>query len=403
MSSEKTSIEFRKTAREPVELKFDCLPIRHQQRRLIAREFLKPEVDLKAFKKRALIDYVVLGAILPAPTQWLHIKREIDSALGVNCRVDLQPENETEEATNTGKIFTVRLQEPSIAQIIECEAAILRARRLEIPLVVEKLEISVDFYSTSSNPGDDRIRLLGALERCFWPGRDHLVSVRDWPRFSWGGSRETRHVLPLGRARRVNPNLLSVSERDRPPVGDATFYVGSQSSRASWRMMEKLIDKQNLAAGTVKVLSDAEKRVRMEVTLGMSELQKLDLATVEDFRRFRFEDLRKPYFDFKLPTFQIPRTGSFAATKRWLERNRKLKFLKAGVIGLRMLDEVTAANRKSRRPDIIRALKQEGRKIRSLQRSGSGDELTFLAYEELNKAFEVALASLSKREKRLLS
>jgi hypothetical protein len=56
---------------------------------------------------------------------------------------------------------------------------------------------------------------------------------------------------------------------DRSPTYTSTFYVGEENDpRAMWRIQNKVLDKQNKAAGMREELAEGNKRVRIEVTLG---------------------------------------------------------------------------------------------------------------------------------------
>lgn len=265
------------------------------------------------------------------------------------------------------------------------------------------MEVSVDFYPEHPPAADDRTRLFGVLQHHLWPTEDVLASRKSRPRFAWGpGAAKIRHVLPWGKGETANRELLYTTERDRSVYGDSTYYVGSRDGLLMWRIMDKEVDQQNRATGLRRDLSAEERRVRIEVTLRGEELDRLGLRTPSDLRGFRFEKLRSRYFDFMLPTFRKRGSGSKSLVAEWLEKERCIKFMTAGVIGLKAMDEIALEKRRARRPELVCHLKQAGRTIRPEARRGRGAALTFVAYEELNKAVETALRHMSEREGRRL-
>ncbi|MBC6715536.1 hypothetical protein H9Q09_04930 [Aurantimonas sp. DM33-3] len=396
MPSSTINIEFAKSSRPPVPLAYNEVRIPGTQARFRGRYALAPAISLQSFRRQAVIDWLDVGVILPAPSQAIHVKRMVDAALGGNCYVELLHESDAEGETRTGKAFAVRLQEPRIADVVKLEAALQDARRLEIPLFLRKMEVSIDFYPRAPS-ADARSQLFAVLHRHHWPHRDVLADRTERPRFSWGeGSDRTAAVLPIARTPGRARNLVSSASSDRAAFGDSTYYVGSRDGPVLWRIMDKEVDRQNRPAGKAQNLAESEKRVRIEVTLGSSELDHLGLVWPDDLARFRFEKLQSRYFAFMQPTFR--RTGSGQPVPAWLERQRREKFLTSGVIGLRAMDEADAEQKAAGRRELIRHLRYAGRKPRPLRRTGTGSALTFVAYYEMNKAVETALRHLRERE-----
>jgi hypothetical protein len=169
-----------------------------------------------------------------------------------------------------------------------------------------------------------------------------------------------------------------------------------------WRIMDKEVDRQNHHAGTATYLPEAEKRTRIEVTLETDEVRRLGIIFIDDLRRYRFEELQSTYFSFMMPTFRRGHTGMMRMVTDRLEEDRRRKFLKTGMIGLREMDSALERRRAHHRPRLIEHLRGRNLKVKPEDRRGRGPSKTYVAYDELNKAVEAALRNLREREERLL-
>lgn len=372
-----------------IPLNYREAPVTCRQRRLDGRVALWPDLDLTAFRCRAVVDWIDVSIRTTKPTQarWLNVR--IDRAIGRNCNVqDLG-----------GDGFKVRFQDPDLAKIEVAVRSIEASHGISAPVDVVAMEVSVDF--TPAAPGDEaqRRRLVAILARHFRPGRDVISDGRDWPRFTWGRrSENTAGVLPRKKDW-VDVDRLMFNGNDCTPSPDATFYVGEKGARSAWRIMDKILDQQNLVAGTAVVLPDELKRVRIEVTLRKDELQDLGIRTLADAGAFKFTRLHKPFFCFMTPTFAVPK-GSAAGWRqsavKVLEDERRTKFLNTGIIGLEAMDNAWKDRRESHR-EGMRAIFRERRWPLTRIRIGGGQAGTMVAYLELNARVEMALRKLTKR------
>lgn len=390
-------VDFAKSNRLPVSLSYSEHSLLNSQARLAGRYTLVPDVDLEAFHRKAVIDWVDLKFWLERKTQAIHVKRVIDTALGTNCYTVLLAENDEED----GRLFSVTLQEPTIALMIAAQDAMEQKFGLEMHGLIRAIEISIDFRPRSPCP-DARTRMLTVLQRHHFPPGEILRSRRDRPRFTWGrGNAHTAALLPLSDGR-SNDHLEISTDHDRQPVGDANYYTGRKGGPVMWRLMDKEVDRQNHNAGTATYLSETEKRTRIEVTLETDEVRRLGIEFIHDLRRYPFEKLRDSYFDFMMPTFKRGATGVMGMITDRQEEDRRRKFLKTGMIGLREMDAALERRRAHHRPKLIEHLHERKLKVRPEDRSGGGRFRTYVAYKELNKAVEVALRNLREREEREL-
>ena len=222
----------------------------------------------------------------------------------------------------------------------------------------------------------------------------------DRPRFSWGeGPANTAHVLPRSRNAAASDDALAGVEKDQPVAVDATYYVGAHGSSSAWRIMIKIMDRQNRLSGTRLDLPEKERRVRIEVTLDRSELRRLGLDTLTSLKAFRFQTLQGGYFQFRLPTFEdvssLPAGPQAAIASRW-EKQRRQKFQNTGVVGLKAMDEASEVQRTARRTEMRKSL-SPGTKLRPVRRVGKGPSSTLVAYKDLTDRVLMALRHLGQR------
>ncbi|MCW7546273.1 hypothetical protein N7I30_21100 [Aurantimonas litoralis] len=394
-------VDFAKSNRLPVSLSYSEQSLLNSQARLAGRYTLVPDVNLEAFRRKAVIDWVDLGFWLERETQAIHVKRWIDASLGMNCFSELVPLDVEDERSQTGTLFSVTLQEPTIALMIAAQKAMEQKFGLQMHGLIRAIEFSIDFRPRSPCP-DARTKMLTVLQRHHFPPGEILRTRRDRPRFTWGrGNAHTAALLPLSDGR-SNDHLEVSTDQDRQPVGDANYYTGRKGGPVMWRLMDKEVDRQNHNAGTATYLSETEKRTRIEVTLETDEVRRLGIEFIHDLRRYPFEKLRDSYFDFMMPTFKRGNTGVMGMVTDRQEEDRRRKFLKTGMIGLREMDDALERRRAHHRPKLIEHLHERKLKVKPEDRSGRGPFKTYVAYKELNKAVEVALRNLREREEREL-
>lgn len=187
---------------------------------------------------------------------------------------------------------------------------------------------------------------------------------------------------------------------DRAPYTDGTLEVGEKNASVTWRVMDKIIDRQNVAAGTFMPLDDKSKRARVEVTLNQPEVEALGITYLNDLRALSFTQLQGRYFQFALPTFvsqvnRKPGIGMTIAAARNPER--AAKFFKTGVVGLKAMDEVRAERWLQMRRTILPDMHERGLLLSPIDRTAKGVAGTFVAYDELNARVRVALRNLGSR------
>lgn len=193
-----------------------------------------------------------------------------------------------------------------------------------------------------------------------------------------GGIRKTDYTV----GRNESDDSLDISDRmapgmDRAPLYGSTYYVGERDDpRAFWRIQNKVLDKQNKAAGTRDQLADEKKRVRIEVTLGREGCREIGLEQFADLEVLGIARLQKGFFQFMKPTFAIVRPSAArpasTAVKRKVEEYRRDRFLNAGVLGLQIREDAREELRALEMLTIRKLHRQNGTSMPVKVRAGSG-------------------------------
>lgn len=345
-----------------------------------------------------MIDWIDIHFELSRPAQHWHINERIKKLTG---------RKEYAEAVNTGARMTaskyrLRVQEPDLGSVSRVLENLKKNYGFASSVTIGAIEISIDFYPKS--PSDEaRARMHGVLVRHFFPTTRVLTCSRTWPRFMPGSLKSTDYVV----SRNEDDASLDIGDRmtpgmDRQALYDSTYYVGERdSSRAFWRIQNKVIDKQNKAAGTRDKLPDDKKRVRIEVTLGEAGCREVGLDHFDDLRVVKITRLQKSFFQFMKPTFpdirpNVHRAGP-VAVRRKVEEYRKQRFFNAGVLGLQIREDAREELRALEMPNIRRMHRRNGAKMPTKTRTGAGAFGTMVAYEDLTRLVERALAGLERR------
>jgi hypothetical protein len=384
--------------KDPVTLTYVEKTLRSSQARLANRAALTPEIDLKSYQCRAVIDWIDILFELSRRSQYWQLNDRIEKITGRKEFLDPLDPGEGKTATR----FRLRVQEPNLEAVRKVLEDLESVYGFAGAADVVGIEISIDFYPTT--PDDDARALMhGVLVRHFYPTTRVLKSSRAWPRFTPGRIKQTDFIV----SRNESDDSLDVAARmspgmDRPAFYNSTVYLGERDDRrASWRIQNKVLDKQNKAAGTRDELPDDKKRVRIEVTLGAEGCREVGLDKFNDLDRWRITRLQKGFFQFMKPTFAVvrpggPRPGS-AAVKRMVEEYQKQRFFNAGVLGLQIREDARGELRALEMPNIRKLHQRSGTRLPVRPRVGTGPFGTMVAYEELTRMVERALAGLQGR------
>lgn len=383
--------------KDPVILTYVEKTLRSSQARLVNRTVLTPQIDLGAYQCGSVVDWVDIQFELVRRTQHWKLNERIEKLTG---------RKEYPKALDTGAGMTatkykLRFQEPDFRAVRKVLDDVESQYGFAAPAGVVAIEISIDFYPKMPS-NEDRARMHGVLVRHFYPTTRILTGNRMWPRFMPGLIEKTDYTV----SRNESDDSLDIGARmtpgmDRPVLYDSTYYVGEKDhARASWRIQNKVLDKQNKATGTHVELPEDEKRIRIEVTLGPDGCREIGLIKFRDLETLSLTRLQKGFFQFMRPTFAVVRPGGArpgsAAVKRKMEEYRRQRFLNAGVLGLQIREDAREELRALNLPTINNWHRWRGSRMPPKDRRGAGAYGTMLAYEELARVIERALAGLQR-------
>lgn len=379
-------------------LDYRRIDLSKKQKRFDGRYALRPVIDLRQFTSRAVIDWITIGVLLNRNTQFQWVQKELERTVG---RV-LYVENIFGDKNASSDGFDIRFQEPQIAVVLKAMDALHAEFGLALDPIVRSIEISVDF--TPKTPNElERARMVRVLMNHLQVSGDVTSKVRSRPRTVWGrGENYTNRLLYDSRhlTSEQNKRFLMETDRDRAPYTDGTLEVGEKNGPVTWRVMDKIIDRQNIAAGTFTPLDDLSKRARIEVTLDRPEVEALGITYLNDLIGLNFTRLQKRHFQFVLPTFvsqAYKKTGQPKPVVAASNLERASKFSKTGVMGLKAMDEVRAERWLQTRRQILPDLHERKLRLSPINRVAKGAAGTFVAYDELNDRVRIALRNLGKR------
>jgi hypothetical protein len=184
---------------------------------------------------------------------------------------------------------------------------------------------------------------------------------------------------------------------DIQPFYASTMYFGRKDHPlASWCVQDKVLDSQNPSAGTATVLTDEEKRTRIEVTFGPQGCREIGLTEFRALETFRFTKLQRRFFRFMLPT-----VGSaflrMPAVREQMMLYRRQRFFAAGVLGVQIMEQAGEEIRQANLPNIRRLHRQAGTKMPAGRRHGKASSGTLVAFAAMNRVVEETLRHLQER------
>ena len=385
----------------PVTLTYLEETVGRSQARFKNRTTLTPQIDLSAYRCAAVVDYIDVLFELSRRTQHWKINDRIERLTGRKEfpeALDLGP-------GKTASRYKLRVQEPNFSTVRQVLKDIGDTYGFVKPPKVASIEISIDFYPNEPEE-EARALLHGVLTRHFFPTTRVLERNRMWPRFTPGYIDPTDYTV----GRNESDDSLDLGDRmapgiDRPALYGSTYYVGEKDDpRALWRIQDKVLDKQNPAAGTRDILTEDQKRIRLEVTLGPEGCEEIGLRLFDDLETLFITRLQKRFFQFMKPVFAtVYERGVGPASslvRQRVENLRRERFLNAGVLGLQIRDDAAVELRRINLPTIRRLAAKRGSRVRPIVRRGTGAYGSMIAYGELTRVVERALTKLQRKIRR---
>lgn len=376
-------------------VRYDWKEAPGKQKRFNGRWVLVPRIDLKAYKCRAVIDWIDVEFTTGRPTQMRHLQ---DAAVKAGVPVPYITQRDGDRTTYTGTTWVIRFQdiEPrKLVAVLKTLAGPFDSMAEPENMRVFGLEVAVDFYPRSAAAAE-RAQLVGVMRRSIMPepAVKQKLGHLELPRTVGSSERPVWLVPPGGEERFFDLDRSAYS------CIDDTFYICEQDGPWMIRVQDKGSDKRH--AGTHVVLPEDRRRARVEVTLLKAELGRLGISDVGQLSCFSMTKLQGRYFSFFHPTFpQRPRKPMALGEpvrNRLLEREVE-RFMDSGVIGLRWhRSAVSAFRAKARRgaPAPLRDLFEHKRQPRKRKTVHDTDK----AYDELNALVQEALKDLQRRLER---
>lgn len=253
-------------------------------------------------------------------------------------------------------------------------------------------------------PSDEaRAQMLGAMQRTIWTDRDIWSDPQCRPRTITG--RDGCAVLKLTPKPEEAGTGCCPSDPDNhtAPFINGTMYLGRRDGDVMVRVMDKVKDKQR-PDGTFEDLADENKRVRIEVTLRGIELIALGIMGIPSLRRMKVASLKKRFFQFRLPAFQV--TSSIRSVSEGVQNYREARraqtYLTSGVVGLGAMETAISKCRRRDRPAQLAALRKQARNMGlTLHPRRRKPRLApaLVSWVEMNRRVDIAFRQLEAREK----
>ncbi len=378
--------------------------VRLKQARFQNRLVLNPTLDLKVYRFKAIIDFVVVR-VFTHKTQFQWIQQELRTVLLRDSWVAPVNPGGGKEAEE----FDIKIQEPGSTALVAAAVAAVGARRGERKTPqVREIEFSLDVYNRGGTD-NKREQMVGLLQRTYYAATERWLDDLDMPRSTAavasqpGSASATDYLQPeMGGRRESSLTIRPEPEEFRSPFLDGTMYLGEKDTSGMIRIQNKERDQQYPSKGSYKQLSPTQKRGRVEVTLKCPDLEDLGLRKLSDLENFKYTKLQKKFFQFMLPTFADPNHAKSSANRAVIgleEKKRARIFLKSGLLALMRRDEVWEEYKGSARSEIRKVLRRNRRPI-VRNRIGRGSTSTMIAYRALNKHIATAFRQLGEREQR---
>lgn len=386
---------------------------RKSQPVLAGRNILSPSIKLDDYNCTAVVDWLEVSLETPGVHQAVNIHRFLSEKLkelGSKCTFYVT--GPQRKRGYTGSFFILWIQQPTpqyVLLLMQSAVKHYKAKNANVgSLPVLGIEVSVDFKVRTVRGWSPSVRNLKR-----WQIQDLLVKhlrvdpdfteLKGYsPRFTKVGSKPTIAEFVVRRTAPKRGSTLATAGIDNKitaalilsayhlPLLDMTYYVGSSDESVYLRIMDKTSDRRDLDKSIAFKLHEREWRARIEVCLlGEKDLVgapgALGLHSLRDLFGFKFREIRKPMFEFYLPTFDGDGTDTF------LELGTKVSelevFRRGGVYGLDRLHRSLYAV--ATQTDLLDDNCHHAQKL--------GKKGRLVSYLDLNRKVDRALKALEAR------
>jgi len=379
----------------------------------------RPDVAIRGnFSAAARIDRMILLFATRNPASGLFMHKALKAEAGASNLADdmLNPSSrwhldwkgvidlppQIDPSLGAGRIFALQLQDPTPVLLAKVLDLIERRWGIVGKVFPFMIEVALDFIPRKNLPAGERLKLreqmVGLLQR------HHHFEGKEWKshdadaRQSYGTSVSGKAPTPklfaspggVDRYRRdtcvqsdIVRQRLHHNRFPSPLFLDATLYKGTQIENLQFRIQHKIGNNRNRKTGTSKVLSEAERRARIEVEIaGTQRLEAFGLKAIGDLARVDFREVRNTYLQFWLCT--APEDVSQDALIRRHFRDR-------GLYGTEIMKQLIAYEEEQAAKAAAKAL---GGKV-PRDRTGRGRTGTRLGWTEINEVVGDAMDALS--------
>lgn len=374
-----------------------------------------PLVDLNDYRCSAVIDWIKLRL----ETQSRHQARNMQPAIAkmleaIGSSSSIYVSGPNGECRHIGDQFILIFQAPKPHELFKVMSTVLAKYAPDqglLDLQIAGIEISVDFYVRDAGvlaPAICQLRrwqMVDILRRHLRPEPVLTEMTLGHPRVYGDklGGRGATFFVDTSPANLSGPLILQAVKlgleretltpldirKHTQPVIDKTAYIGPEDFHVMLRTMNKTTDKRYTEAEKYEDLPVHEYRARLEVALLGSPDETgghgaVDLETLADLAKWRFKSIRRPCFEFFLPTFsRTPLSEELGFPLRATEEDI---FSRSGVYGLDKLHRSVETVQNA----------QYRRKIRDTKPLKLRNKGRLVSWTEMNQKIDRALKKLDQ-------
>lgn len=397
--------------------KYSAANGRKPQPVLAERNVFAPSINLNEYNCTAVVDWLEVALETPANHQAVNIHRYLSSELkDLGSASSVHVSGTEREVGYKGRQFLIRLQQPRLRTAVLLFAKAVRKYSVNVAhvgfLKVRGIEVSIDLKARANQnlSSGERNLKRWQIQDLLWrhlrvephfTERENCSPRFVQVRYSASGLKRIGASFVVRQTSPKPGSAISMAGLDEhcasslmltayhQPLLDMTYYVGSNQSGVLLRIMDKCSDGRDPSKNTRVALPEEDWRARIEVSLLAEDKTigvpaALGVDTLKDLIGFRFRDIRKPMFEFFVPTFNG--NGTTAISELGTNVSEYEAFRRAGVYGLDRLHR--SLHMTATQTDLL--------KDRHLHSHPLGKKGKLVSYVDLNSKLDRALKALEK-------